>query len=339
VNMKRPCRSSSGGVGVGVVGGGGRRSQIVRSSFSQKVLSRFRVRPSRALGPLKAKRSDKCQERKGREEGVEEAEGTFQKALKGTVATTLALTQVLGNALAVHNQDLVQPLDTASIDGQRSSAAVSASDQKKGPVLPSRLIASGSVGQLSLAAPSVNIEISSPKAVEGVSAGKEVDLYRDTLVRYAGYANEVGESFKNLISRSSYKMSYAIAICYVLADATDKGLKAENNYSAIAAEQAATKDPLAGGQQSKNSNVEAMKASVDTLIWQGLASVIIPGFTINRIVWASKKVLESDTIPKIPSSAKKWAPTIIGLSFIPFIVHPIDEGVTRLLDMTIRQFY
>merc|ERR1712176_853552 len=205
VNMNRPCRSSSGGVGVGVVGGGGRRSQIVRSSFSQKVLSRFRVRPSRALGPLKAKRSDKCQERKGREEGVEEAEGT--------VATTLALTQVLGNALAVHNQDLVQPLDTASIDGQRSSAAVSASDQKKGPVLPSRLIASGSVGQLSLAAPSVNIEISSPKAVEGVSAGKEVDLYRDTLVRYAGYANEVGESFKNLISRSSYKMSYAIAIC------------------------------------------------------------------------------------------------------------------------------
>merc|ERR1712224_355070 len=80
------------------------RSQIVRSAFSQRVLSRFRVR-SKALGPLKAKRSSG--------EGGEEGE-RFQKALKGTVATTLALTQVLGNALAVHNQDLVQPLDAAA---------------------------------------------------------------------------------------------------------------------------------------------------------------------------------------------------------------------------------
>jgi fission process protein 1 len=268
---------------------------------------------------LKAKRSSG-------EEDRDEGE-RFQKALKGTVATTLALTQVLGNALAVHNQDLVQPLDTA----ETSSTAT----------LPSRtVVGNASVGQLALAAPSLSIEsISSPTVAEGLAAAKEVDLYRDTFVRYAGYANEVGESFKNLIPRASYKMSYAVAICYVLADATDKGLKAENNYSAIAAEQGATKGSLGEGNQGKNSSIEAVKASVDTLIWQSLASVIIPGFTINRIVWASKKLMDSEVLTKIPGSAKKWAPTIIGLSFIPFIVHPIDEGVTRLLDMTIRQFY
>jgi fission process protein 1 len=276
---------------------------------------------------LKAKRSSG-------EEDRDEGEGIrFQKALKGTVATTLALTQVLGNALAVHNQDLVQPLES-----QRSVASAETSSTL---TLPSRtVVGNASVGQLALAAPSLSIEsISSPTVAEGLAAAKEVDLYRDTFVRYAGYANEVGESFKNLIPRASYKMSYAVAICYVLADATDKGLKAENNYSAIAAEQGATKGSLGEGNQGKNSSIEAVKASVDTLIWQSLASVIIPGFTINRIVWASKKLMDSEVLTKIPGSAKKWAPTIIGLSFIPFIVHPIDEGVTRLLDMTIRQFY
>jgi fission process protein 1 len=277
---------------------------------------------------LKAKRSSG-------EEDRDEGE-RFQKALKGTVATTLALTQVLGNALAVHNQDLVQPLES-----QRSVATAETSSTLA--TLPSRsrtVVGNASVGQLALAAPSLSIEsISSPTVAEGLAAAKEVDLYRDTFVRYAGYANEVGESFKNLIPRASYKMSYAVAICYVLADATDKGLKAENNYSAIAAEQGATKGSLGEGNQGKNSSIEVVKASVDTLIWQSLASVIIPGFTINRIVWASKKLMDSEVLTKIPGSAKKWAPTIIGLSFIPFIVHPIDEGVTRLLDMTIRQFY
>ena len=74
-------------------------------------------------------------------------------------------------------------------------------------------------------------------------------------------------------------------------------------------------------------------------MWQGLASVIIPGFTINRIVWAAKKLVDSDAVAKLPPVAKKWAPTIVGLSMIPFIVHPIDTGVTMLLDSTIRQLY
>merc|ERR1719506_2497923 len=151
-----------------------------------------------------------------------------------------------------------------------------------------------------------------------MNEGEEKDLYRDTVVRYAGCANEVGESFKNIVSRTSYKMSYAVAICYVLADAADKGMKADE---AIAAE--APNGQVAGTDSAKSSKVEMAKAAFDTLVWQGLASVIIPGLTINV---------------EVPLGAKKWAPTLIGLSFIPFIVHPIDSGVTTLMDMTLRKF-
>ena len=46
-----------------------------------------------------------------------------------------------------------------------------------------------------------------------------VDLYRDTPVRFLGYANELGESFKPLIPRVAYFGTYGVACAYVAADA------------------------------------------------------------------------------------------------------------------------
>lgn len=54
---------------------------------------------------------------------------------------------------------------------------------------------------------------------------KGVDIFRDTGVRYCGYANEVGESFRPLIHKTIVHSSYAIAIVYVVADCVDKTIK------------------------------------------------------------------------------------------------------------------
>lgn len=62
---------------------------------------------------------------------------------------------------------------------------------------------------------------------------------------------------------------------------------------------------------------------VDTFIWQALASVVIPGFTINRICAASLYLMGSMT--RWPLSVRKWATTAVGLSAIPFIIKPIDR--------------
>ncbi|XP_035125470.1 mitochondrial fission process protein 1 isoform X2 [Callithrix jacchus] len=56
--------------------------------------------------------------------------------------------------------------------------------------------------------------------------GAERDLYRDTWVRYLGYANEVGEAFRSLVPAAVVWLSYGVASSYVLADAIDKGKKA-----------------------------------------------------------------------------------------------------------------
>ncbi len=66
-------------------------------------------------------------------------------------------------------------------------------------------------------------------------------------------------------------------------------------------------------------------AVVDTFVWQALASVIIPGFTINRVCAASLYLLGKTT--KWPLPVRKWTTTAIGLSTIPFIITPIDRYV------------
>lgn len=76
---------------------------------------------------------------------------------------------------------------------------------------------------------------------------------------------------------------------------------------------------------------------VDTFVWQALASVIIPGFTINRVCAASLYLLGKTT--RWPLPVRKWTTTAIGLSTIPFIITPIDRsedglcGLCNVLDM------
>ncbi|XP_038619215.1 mitochondrial fission process protein 1 isoform X2 [Tachyglossus aculeatus] len=123
------------------------------------------------------------------------------------------------------------------------------------------------------------------------------DLYRDTWLRYLGYANEVGEAFRAHVPSSVVWASYAVASGYVVADAVDKGKKATS----------------------------------------GLASVAIPGFTINRVCAACHYVLGAAT--RLPLATRKWTTTTLGLLVIPVIIHPIDKSVDFLLDNSLRKLY
>ncbi|XP_020656531.3 mitochondrial fission process protein 1 [Pogona vitticeps] len=147
-----------------------------------------------------------------------------------------------------------------------------------------------------------------------------VDLYRDTWVRYLGYANEVGESFRAIVPVSLVWASYGVATVYVTADAVDKGKKA------------ATATP-----KEDRRTTRAAVAVVDTFVWQALASVIIPGFTINRICAASLYLMGRMT--RWPLSVRKWTTTAVGLSAIPFIIKPIDRSVDFLMDSSLRKLY
>ncbi|XP_040463183.1 mitochondrial fission process protein 1 isoform X2 [Falco naumanni] len=125
----------------------------------------------------------------------------------------------------------------------------------------------------------------------------EPDRYRDTWVRYLGYANEVGESFRPLVPLQVVWASYGVATAYVTADAIDKGQKAATS----------------------------------------LASVAIPGFTINRLCAASLALL--GTLTRWPLPVRRWTTTALGLGAIPLIITPIDRTVDFLMDSSLRKLY
>ncbi|CAD5112175.1 unnamed protein product [Dimorphilus gyrociliatus] len=141
------------------------------------------------------------------------------------------------------------------------------------------------------------------------------DIFRDTWIRYMGYANEVGEAFRGIISKRAVGLSYIVASGYVVADASSKAI---NTY------------------EENKSVQEATIAGADCFLWQALASVAIPGFTINRLCAGSKFVLHKS---RLSSGKVKWITTALGLAAIPFIIKPIDVSVDFILDKTARKLY
>ena len=99
----------------------------------------------------------------------------------------------------------------------------------------------------------------------------------------------------------------------------------------------------------------AAERCADTVVWQLLASVFVPGFTIHTVVAAVHAgLLPLEALPSVQSAVASLAaavgtapdaamsvvdkslPTAAGLAAIPFIVHPIDNAIHALLNVTLR---
>lgn len=73
------------------------------------------------------------------------------------------------------------------------------------------------------------------------------------------------------------------------------------------------------------SNRKAAEIFIEAALWQGLASVMIPGFTINRICWASGLMLNKFASGAISAGTQKVLVTTLGLASVPVIIKPIDR--------------
>jgi fission process protein 1 len=144
---------------------------------------------------------------------------------------------------------------------------------------------------------------------------KAVDPYRETSLRYMGYANELGEAFTTYLPEWGLPASYCVAASYVMFDTIDKGQKA---YDAAEEE-----DKL----------MDTLRISAETLTWQMLASVFWPGSIIRVIVNASATMISNKHL----DDDLHFLPTLIGLMAIPAIVKPIDTTVDKLMETSISK--
>uniref|UniRef100_A0A1I8GQ61 Mitochondrial fission process protein 1 n=2 Tax=Macrostomum lignano TaxID=282301 RepID=A0A1I8GQ61_9PLAT len=137
------------------------------------------------------------------------------------------------------------------------------------------------------------------------------------------YANEVGEAFRIQVHVNWVRFSYVVASGYVAADTAHK---TQLEYQA----------------SGNRWNSRVAFACLDSLVWQSLASVIVPGLTINRICWAANltinKLIRMRTLTTVGPLTTRWLVTGIGLGSIPFIVGPIDRTVHSAMDGSLRRF-
>lgn len=153
----------------------------------------------------------------------------------------------------------------------------------------------------------------------------EYNVFRHSLLRYAGYANEVGESFRYQFPRL-VTPSYGIAFAYCFADSFVTGWTTWNHYQSV------------DDKKKESAWKDTARATADTMLWQTLASVMIPGAAINLIVKASRVAVRKSPLA-LPVLVREWFPTAAGLGSVPLIVHPIDQAVDVLLDNTTRQWW
>ena len=162
------------------------------------------------------------------------------------------------------------------------------------------------------------------------------NIFRDSYFRYMGYANEVGESFRYQFPKL-VRPSYILAFGYCAADAVSAGLKVQENFAKHSPSNEAGKTNDGGVWINKKQSA-ILYSTFDTLLWQCLASVMIPGAAINTIVKASRFVVSRNKM-LLPKSVSKWLPTGFGLGSIPFIIHPIDSAVDYILDKSTRRWF
>ncbi len=139
-------------------------------------------------------------------------------------------------------------------------------------------------------------------------------------LRLCGYANEVGESFRLITPPSFVRATYGVAFAYVLGDTA---------FSFRSAVQQQVLPP--GGRPSSPCLlVRQSRAAAETFLWQMLASVAIPGATINLTVKAASFLLGKANNNVSPAVAR-WGPVGVGLAAIPLIIHPIDHMVDAFM--------
>lgn len=126
-------------------------------------------------------------------------------------------------------------------------------------------------------------------------------------IKGAAYTSEVGEavrSFNPTLTRALYGVTFT----YLFADIAVHTYHAEGNKY------------IACG---------------DSILWHSMASLAAPSLIVHQTVKHSSKVIN---LMKLSKRTSKYAPIVLGLGVIPFVVHPIDHAADWIMDNTYRRF-
>ncbi|KAI8366170.1 mitochondrial 18 KDa protein-domain-containing protein [Blakeslea trispora] len=129
--------------------------------------------------------------------------------------------------------------------------------------------------------------------------------------RYLAYTSEVGEAFRPIAPPALVTAAYGVSWLYLGGDVAYEG------YKAVHADQ--------------DSAVIATTV-IKRGIFQSLASMLAPAFTVHSIVKYSAFAFKNVKNPKV----KGWGPTLLGLGIVPVLPYLFDEPIEHAVDAVFK---
>ncbi|KKK24783.1 hypothetical protein AOCH_007370, partial [Aspergillus ochraceoroseus] len=155
--------------------------------------------------------------------------------------------------------------------------------------------------------------------------------------RYVAYTSDIGESFRPVAHPYLVRTAYGISWTYLIGDVAHEGYKAYlRNRRVLAPPCEAYKDAsdlahqdVAKGMATGSNTGGALRNNPDPrAVFQSIASMGLPAFTIHSVVKYSGRVLKNNKSVFF----RTWAPIGLGLSVVPFLPYLFDEPVEKAVE-------
>ncbi|KAL7424389.1 hypothetical protein Q5752_000071 [Cryptotrichosporon argae] len=134
--------------------------------------------------------------------------------------------------------------------------------------------------------------------------------------RYTAYTSDIGEAFRPVVPPFVVTLAYGISWAYLAGDVGFTTYKAS--------QQGPTPLEASTFSEPTRLSLVALKRSV----FQGVASMALPAFTIHTAVKQAQKVAMKSTNVAL----RRWAPTAVGISIVPALPYLFDHPVETAVD-------
>ncbi|KAL8693035.1 MAG: hypothetical protein Q9218_002051 [Villophora microphyllina] len=168
--------------------------------------------------------------------------------------------------------------------------------------------------------------------------------------RYVAYTSDIGESFRPIAHPWLIRSAYGISWAYLIGDVGHEGYKAylrnqrilhpgTPGITSARASDAREEHPSTSVAAFKPGNVPALEdyrsVMVQRALFQSIASMGLPAFTIHSIVRYSGRALKGTKNARLRS----WGPIGLGLAAVPLLPYMFDKPVETAVEWTFHKAF
>ena len=149
--------------------------------------------------------------------------------------------------------------------------------------------------------------------------------------RYVAYTSDIGESFRPVAHPNFVRAAYGVSWLYILGDVSYEGYKAYLQNQRVLRGLVPGDNPgeLKTGEPGVVTPLQDYRTvMVQRGIFQSLASMGLPAFTIHSVVKYSGKAMKGLKNQRL----RVWGPIGLGLGVVPFLPSLFDEPVENAVE-------